>query len=309
MPFGDFLAKAERLFNEARRGSMPPFSATHIFSLGDDYDFTSSVDEIWADVHPEVVDGIPMPFPDIACASIVRSDSPVNRDDPLCRKAELRAEMLCGKIPDAIWVLDRIVDLGSDAKRASEIMSSMVESRVVLDNPDVKQWFAFMRVHEVPVNVVGWVAGYVMSRPDGTLRVAVAEQTLVRDTAAALKQVAAISHPANYVVRVTPELSPKETRRVASGRPRPTAKPIHYIVVDHEVLVDMRRGSGGHHAPPIPHERRGHWRRLAERCVAARSAGKDKTWVRPAWVGEEEFSGGKNRYKVLMDFGKVAGNA
>lgn len=71
----------------------------------------------------------------------------------------------------------------------------------------------------------------------------------------------------------------------------------------HDILVGMSQGHYGTHASPVPHERRGHWRRLADRCRHARLSGKDKVFVRPAYVGERTFSNDKNRYEVLMDFG------
>jgi hypothetical protein len=79
----------------------------------------------------------------------------------------------------------------------------------------------------------------------------------------------------------------------------------HFVVVDHDVLVGMSgRGAGQEHASPVPHHRRGHWMRLAERCREAKAAGKDRVWVRPTYVGDTEFSDLRNDYKVLMDFGK-----
>jgi len=77
----------------------------------------------------------------------------------------------------------------------------------------------------------------------------------------------------------------------------------HFIVVDHDILVRMSGDHYGTHASPVPHERRGHWRRLAERCRHAKLSGKDKVFVRPTYVGERNFEDPKNKYEVLMDFG------
>jgi hypothetical protein len=78
----------------------------------------------------------------------------------------------------------------------------------------------------------------------------------------------------------------------------------HYLVVDHEVLVRMSGRTGETHASPIPHHRRGHWKRLAERCKYARQMGRDKVWVKETYVGEREFADSHNQYVVLMDFNR-----
>jgi hypothetical protein len=119
-----------------------------------------------------------------------------------------------------------------------------------------------------------------------------------------LLAVAAISHPANYLVERTPLLTPRETRQAADGRPRPDRKRPHFIVIDHDGLVNLNpatRREGGTHASPIPHARRGHWMRLSERCRLAREQGKTRTWVRESYVGEREFEDGGTRYRVLLE--------
>ncbi len=42
---------------------------------------------------------------------------------------------------------------------------------------------------------------------------------------AAMLEISAISHPANHIVERTPNLTPREARRVAAGEPRPARKP------------------------------------------------------------------------------------
>ena len=136
--------------------------------------------------------------------------------------------------------------------------------------------------------------------------VAVQERALMEATGTTLL-IAAISHPANYVVRVTPDLTPREERRAKQGHPRPIQKTPHFIVVDHEVLTALnpnRRSSEAGHASPVPHYRRGHWMKLAERCRHARLLGKNRVLVRDTFVGDANFRGDKNFYEVLLDFGK-----
>jgi hypothetical protein len=50
-----------------------------------------------------------------------------------------------------------------------------------------------------------------------------------------------------------------------------------------------RPESPGHHASPVLHPRRGHWRHLAA---------DRKTWVRPAWVGAREWQYERRTYRI-----------
>lgn len=110
-----------------------------------------------------------------------------------------------------------------------------------------------------------------------------------------------ISHPANYIVKESPQLTPKEARRIENGKRFPDAKRPRYIIVDHDVLVGLRTPEGSH-ASPIPHQRRGHWMRLSERCRHAKERGLDRVWVRDTYVGETDFVANGRRYQVLLDF-------
>ena len=121
-----------------------------------------------------------------------------------------------------------------------------------------------------------------------------------------LDEIVLISHPMNYIVRETPALTPREARRASRDRVTPDRKKPRYIVIDHDVLVQLSRGNtpdeAERRAHPIAHARRGHWKRLAERCVHARERGIDRVWVRPTYVGAREFVHGDRRYQVLLDF-------
>src|SRR5437773_5716661 len=130
-----------------------------------------------------------------------------------------------------------------------------------------------------------------------------AESMLRVDVEKAILRVAVISHPANYIVSTTPALTPREERIRKEGGETPIRKRPHYIVIDREDLLRLNpatRGPEGTHASPLPHSRRGHWRKLSERCAAARAAGRTKTWVADAYVGEREFADEKNRYRVVL---------
>ncbi len=68
-----------------------------------------------------------------------------------------------------------------------------------------------------------------------------------------------------------------------------------YIMIDPARAGDYGHPSStrpelpGHHASPVPHPRRGHWRRLTI---------DRKTWVRPAWVGAREWQYEGRTYRI-----------
>jgi hypothetical protein len=163
-------------------------------------------------------------------------------------------------------------------------------------------------------------AAYAMAPVEGRLGIALTPDTLRRapvlyneksenagdllaqDALRAVVRVALISHPANYVVRTAPKLTPHEERRRVSKGIFPLQKKPHYIVIDHETLVDLKpREPAGTHRPPAPHARRGHWRRLADRCSNAKASGKQRIWVGETYVGATEFEDERNRYEVILN--------
>lgn len=327
MTFHDFLWAADARFKRANREHIsvlhgrelrrvvdwdenlemwPELSKSHVFFLGDDQEFTDALQEIRPDLHKEMKERLPMPFDDVSVVTVVRKS--------MGQEAE-RAfhEYLFGQTPDyiepeipegsSVWVMDRLIRAKAEDPRIAPLIRENQK-----ESEKVKEWFFLARLqsfHKASAPLVMIPFGYVGPTERGTVEVLASQQLLwfVGNIVTNLEQVAAISHPANYVVKVTPELTPREQRKVSAGQPRPPAKQTHFIVVDHEVLVGMRRG-GGTHASPIPHERRGHWRRLAERHHHARLLGKERIWVRPAWVGETNWSDHKHHYEVLIDFGK-----
>lgn len=130
-----------------------------------------------------------------------------------------------------------------------------------------------------------------------------AEAALQAIVTGIMLEIGAISHPANYIVERTPALSPREERQVARGEIRPYKKKSHFIVVDHDQLRELNpatRATSGTHASPVPHARRGHWRRLADSCSKARAEGRLKTWVGSSYVGQQGFEDEKNRYRVHL---------
>lgn len=113
---------------------------------------------------------------------------------------------------------------------------------------------------------------------------------------------AALTHPYLYLVEAKPELTPREQRQSEKRGQIPDRKRPRYIVVDRTGFEEMRRPAlGGTHAPPIAHERKGHWRRLSERCVHARAEGRTRTFVRDTIVGTTEFRDERATYKLVLE--------
>lgn len=276
---------------------IPDFRETHLFHLGDDETILEAIRPIREDLAEECRFKIPMPFRDVSCVSIV----------PWKGKN--------------YWILDRLIESPVGRKpptNAEELRSKGLELR---------QHFLIIRHTEnderlamgisTPMVWDCWFLGAsassynIMTMPDVWCQAVLEDQVgkanaykvferLGQETIPILEQLAVISHPQNYVVKVVPDLTPREARRALRGEPRPIQKSEHFIVVDHDVLVRMSRPAGGTHASPVPHERRGHWRRVAERCRMAREGGRDKVFVKPTYVGERVFSYEKSRYEVVL---------
>lgn len=306
LTFGSFVEHADSVFRNSEDhpifGKFPPLAESKIFYLGEDSDFSNAVGEIRTDLHEEMKGRVPMPFADISLVGIVRRPIP-----------EEIEKKFWDNVPDdgvkptlfpegePVWIMDRMIEVESSHPAIQAILKVVPARKDV-----VKQWFIFSRLqsvgnrHSMPIvfafGYVGVDGGKVYITADRAV------EGLGNNISTHLEQVAAISHPANYIVKVEPELTPKETKKVEAGRPRPPQKSTHFIVVDHEVLVGMRRDPAGTHASPTPHERRGHWRRLAERCRHAKLLGKAKVFVRPTFVGERQWKGPKAHYEVLLDF-------
>jgi len=311
---GQFIESAHAAYKKIQESPLelgpwrlPPLDQSHIFYLGEDEDFTSAIGDIRVDLHEEMQDGVPMPFRDVSVVTIVRKA--LNEGE----EQKLHEAIMGGKAPpsrpimedgEPVLIMDRLIEVGPENPAIKEVIHWGGPEVVKI----VKQWFVMSRFHGYPgfkSAPLAWSLGYVGIGPGGYVRTLTLEavRPMGQNIVSNLEQVAAISHPANYVVKVTPELSPKEARKVAAGKPRPPQKRSHFIVVDHEVLVGMRRGEGTH-ASPIPHQRRGHWMRLGERCRHARLLGKNKVFVKETFVGERTWADPKNLYEVLPDFGK-----
>ena len=308
--FGTFLEHAAARFEQERRNPgpwyhVPPLLESHIFWLGDDKDFYDHIIGARYDILDEMKERIPMPFKDLTCVSIVDSDS--------------MKVWTCDRIVEEPEYLFKLFEGGEGKNRAAA--EKMKGQKLLIIR------YQSMEVDGklLPDPVFTWTIGYTGIVGDDVHFDLVPGRSLIdsgmmpgkkgkhslslvglwdsisKETKIILDEVVAISHPANYIVQVTPKLTPHEERRVASGRPRSGQKARHFIVVDHEVLVRMRKEPTETHASPVPHHRRGHWKRLSERCRHARLMGKERVFVRPTFVGDPKWTCEKNFYEVLPD--------
>lgn len=302
MTFQDFLEYAEARMRRGV-GEMSVYSSlakTHVFYMGEDEKIEASAREIWEDLKDDMRERVPLPFADLACVSKVFHKD--RKEYGYIMDRIIEAPMLPSErsvpieVPKdaAPWVREA-ADRGPTQKLAicrAEQWSDQVVSWIIL----------FYGVEEGSLMMVVAPSGR-MSQETGIVSF---EGDLLdffqKESRAVVKQVSMISHPTNYVVEVKPELSPKEARRASAGKAVSVRKAPHYIVVDHDGLQELRRPVlGGTHAAPVPHHRRGHWMKLAERCRLARELGRERVWVRPTFVGDPEFSDGRNKYVVRLD--------
>lgn len=126
------------------------------------------------------------------------------------------------------------------------------------------------------------------------------EDMFVKSCVATAYHLALIAHPENYIVKESPQLTPHEANRLERGKRFPDAKRPRYLIVDHYVLVGRLKPQGTH-SSPVPHQRRGHWMRLAERCKHAQARGVNRVYVKSCDVGPRDFVVNKRRYQVLLE--------
>jgi hypothetical protein len=94
--------------------------------------------------------------------------------------------------------------------------------------------------------------------------------------------------------------SPKQgSREEKSERKKPWTVPRRstFILIDPSRAKEYGHPSGEkqadrQHSSPVPHQRRGHYRKLSE---------NHKTWVRPTWIGVREWRAGGRTYKIVSN--------
>lgn len=286
MGFQDLMAHLNGLFTRlaaepAFRGvPIKPFKDTHVFYFGDEPKLVESVEAIKEDLIQDTVERIPMPFKDVTVVS---------------------------KNPDTnVWIVSRWIENPPEVQPKTPGQQRLFLLEYLVTNS---------RKHFFPIGMSFWHTPTDMGRLASSKSVVLNTDERRIDTLAeeavgafagsnvlGICSLVAISHPMNYMVLVTPRLTPREERKAKQGIPRPSEKMPHFIVVDHEALCALNpKKPMGTHASPVPHHRRGHWMRLAERCRHARLLGADKVFVRPTYVGERVFSDEKNHYEVILD--------
>ncbi len=113
--------------------------------------------------------------------------------------------------------------------------------------------------------------------------------------------IAYMQYADEYLVKVTPRpKSDKTPKDLPKNKPWLKQDLPHWIMIDPGRINEYRPATpgDGSHASPRPHERRGHWRELrSDRYVNMR--GK-KVFIKPQWIGETEWEGDGNHYKVRM---------
>lgn len=295
MNLSDYIAHVTAIHSTEDR--YPDFSATHLFYLGEKKEVDKCMEDLFDDLMHDNKERTPVPFDDFSiilnCETsgdwIFRRTIKQSKPSPLDLSAGgewfLTYNILTRKAGEEMLSAPIPVEYGGTEVTDE---SGKPRMKLLITNEIIEAAFSGMRQQDLLIT---------------------REQSLERIKNALMftfLEPALISHPANYIVKVTPGLTTKEQRKVSSGKPCPAEKTPHFIIVDHDVLVRMsgRHEADGTHASPIPHHRRGHWMRLAERCRHAKLLGKEKVFVKPTYVGERVFNDAKNHYEVIMNFNK-----
>jgi|SRR4029079_10516026 hypothetical protein len=292
--FGELLEHLDSVFGKiilwsgGEGKAVERFSKSHVFFVGDEEKVENEIEEIWKDLKEDVRERILMPFKDVTV---------------IAKRQKFFEVGEC-------WNVFRLIEdpaLGKEGQPFSVFSYTVKNSRIRIPPRLWSFWYHGSRPVSIGEQFRADMSDVIMIDLDQADYEPVTDRGVKDEcfgnTGQLLRIVAAISHPENYVVKVTPRLTPREERRALENRPNPAKKP-HFIVIDHEVLVGMSgRKSDGSHASPIPHHRRGHWRRLAERCRNARLLHGDRIPVRPTYIGNREFSDERNLYEVLLEFG------
>jgi len=293
-----------------------------IFYMGDTHEAEEVMADIGRDLYQDLADDLPLPFSDVILIG-------KNERERLLQAPDLQAELAEASPEErreveskwtGVWWATLIsrtpLDLVPEERRVPFVVEWKDRHYIFLEfmyaekykqwKPSILRWVAFNGHPKKDPPEGEFALEYKsiyggLAYPDRPA----AEQNNLKST---FYFTTLISHPSNYIVRETPSLTSGEQHRLPK-RGFPDQKRPRYIVVDHDVLVRMSEGKTPDQAEdeesrvsPVPHKRRGHWRRLADRCVHAKDRGVEKVFVRPSYIGKTEFEIGNRKYHVLLDF-------
>lgn len=341
MDFTDYLNKyfacAGSWFTQSYKNfqlefDIPPFGNSNVFFLGDRDEYEKSITPIYDDITQDRELFIPMPYKDTSIISHRTTAGVTKMEcDRLVRLPEEVKHKLIQILKDGIkkdeivYGRENVASGAAILERSEKVVSaylyldvyeSMFELSTVagtiylygggrLDLHDGnKESLPGVSFCAIPPEARNQTNPYHLMMINNRNKLL---QSLGQDALACCEVITSILHPTNYVVKTSPTLTTKERHRFASGHPLSPRKRPYFIIVDHEVLVRMRRGIPAQgeeidRASPTPHHRRGHWRRLSERCRHARLLGKERIQVREAFIGDTKFSDEKNFYEVMLNF-------
>ena len=142
--------------------------------------------------------------------------------------------------------------------------------------------------HKVVATLEGW------EEKKAEIRAENAWQRLCLDTA--MMAVQYLAAPPVYFVEADPKPPTPKRPLKKKEEPRPwQLRKKHIVLIDPLRVAEFKGealGSQVDRRSPMPHQRRGHWRRLDPQ-------GDRRTWVKPAWVGPSAWTLGGREYRVL----------
>lgn len=190
---------------------------------------------------------------------------------------------------------------------------------MIADSTD--QWDAVMigvlSAGNVAQNRVNWLVHHVefyRKNKDGWQRARPAvgdEKSLVTEitsqTMCAIEQACNVTRPSNWILKrqLTPAEQKVRDKHQGKKTPRSHERDRWLLITDKERVRYFREpveaetvpASTGHHASPVPHPRRAHYRHIGQNEDGTRK----HTWVRACWVGSTEATIRGNRYKVELE--------
>ncbi len=259
------------------------FTRAHLFNLGEADDIERAAVDLREDLREDFEQGVPAPFSNMII--LFQKDGRWGCEWHVSMKPYVEGLPFAGAAKD----LRLVVDLG-EMDFPAPAFEYMVFYDLLQSDSGLLGIQSYGKATARAMELHG------LSRTEAGI-------ALVKGVMPMLERVALVAHPANYIVRTSPKLTPREERRHKEKSELPVRKRPFYIVINHDRLVSLNPANAreGGHRSPVPHARRGHWMELAERCRLARAEGKTRVWLKQVYVGERQFEDEKNRYRVFVD--------